>query len=386
MPGLAFAPLVHSLPSLPLLELLTMTLFPLSLSLSLLPQEPPIRRRPELKEPKAKLVLPGGSSRSCRPAGVFKSDGNPLAAAGRAVYGPFIGLDVEEGRSRYEVLQAVDALTGEICILRPDERTVPLITPGSLNAMPVTLRCLVLPTDDPESSSFVTRIDGDHLVHHSNGTKIIESVRLDGTDVRISRIKGDCLVSQLSIAGSYLHILAQTPGGLAVHTSTDIHSALEEDSGHLRNELVLPGRKDALWKKDEAWTKIARVVEGRVPNPSALGEAQEFDLYSPDEVKVTTIDLVYLLKWTPDDAIWSPIPIFLVRGEYTELEIFSASQSQHVLLLGQPGIGKTVYLMYSLLRRLIAGLPTIFAKSPINRYIFLDSGVYWIPHDSFAMS
>lgn len=30
--------------------------------------------------------------------------------------------------------------------------------------MPVTLRCLVLPTDDPESSSFVTRIDGDHLV------------------------------------------------------------------------------------------------------------------------------------------------------------------------------------------------------------------------------
>lgn len=80
-------------------------------------------------------------------------------------------------------------------------------------------------------------------MHHSNGTKIIESVRLDGTDVRISRIKGDCLVSQLSIAGSYLHILAQTPGGLAVHTSTDIHSALEEDSGHLRNELVLPGRK-----------------------------------------------------------------------------------------------------------------------------------------------
>ena len=60
-PITAFTPLVHSLPFLPLLPLLTMTLFPLSLSLSLalLPQEPPTRRCPELKEPKTEFLLPG---------------------------------------------------------------------------------------------------------------------------------------------------------------------------------------------------------------------------------------------------------------------------------------------------------------------------------------
>ena len=49
-------------------------------------------------------------------------------------------------------------------------------------------------------------------------------------------------------------------------------------------------------------------------------------------------------------------------------------------------LGKTSYLTYCLVRRLIAGLPTIFAKHEADRYLFLDSGVYWIPYDSFDLS
>ena len=49
-------------------------------------------------------------------------------------------------------------------------------------------------------------------------------------------------------------------------------------------------------------------------------------------------------------------------------------------------VGKTVYLTYCLLKRLITGLPTIFSKTIPNRYIFLDSGVYWIPYASFDIS
>lgn len=71
----------------------------------------------------------------------------------------------------------------------------------------------------------------------------------------------------------------------------------------------------------------------------------------------------------------------------------------NTLLLGQPGIGayfihdnlifaltlapgKSVYLTYCLLRRLVAGKSTIFSLSPTARYVFLDQGAYWVPDRS----
>jgi hypothetical protein len=105
-----------------------------------------------------------------------------------------------------------------------------------------------------------------------------------------------------------------------------------------------------LWKKGvEAWTKISHVVKGRIPDPSvALGEARESDIDTPEEVQVTIVDLISLLKWNPEvDVISDSLtPTFLVRGEYTELENFSESHFKHVLLIGQPGIGLCICLLF----------------------------------------
>lgn len=76
----------------------------------------------------------------------------------------------------------------------------------------------------------------------------------------------------------------------------------------------------------------------------------------------------------------------LARNEYSNLDNFLETSSNHVVLEGQSGVGKTVYLTYRLVRRLIAGLPTVFAKQKDDRYVSLDSGVYWIPSHSFNLS
>ena len=105
------------------------------------------------------------------------------------------------------------------------------------------LRCLVLPNDNPESSSFVVRTYSNYYVsdlkeaiktkmtHQLNnivaptlplwkcaipmGQKIIETVRLDGTDDRISRIAGDCRLSEFwseELPSNTFHILAEALG------------------------------------------------------------------------------------------------------------------------------------------------------------------------------
>lgn len=80
-----------------------------------------------------------------------------------------------------------------------------------------------------------------------------------------------------------------------------------------------------------------------MPEPAvALGETQERDLDPPEETQVTIVDLTHLLKWTTKDVL---TPIFLARGEYTELDNFLESNDDHVLLLGQHGIGSCIYLL-----------------------------------------
>ncbi|KAF8335451.1 uncharacterized protein EI90DRAFT_2913680 [Cantharellus anzutake] len=84
---------------------------------------------------------------------------------------------------------------------------------------------------------------------------------------------------------------------------------------------------------------------------------------------------------------------FYVRDEYRELDAFVEEQRQSdiarrsrrtpILLTGQPGIGKTVYLTYCLVNRLAEGKPTVLSKSRSMRFAFLSSGVYSIPFDSF---
>lgn len=73
-------------------------------------------------------------------------------------------------------------------------------------------------------------------------------------------------------------------------------------------------------------------------------------------------------------------PFRATRHRFVNLSI------DFILRCNNSFIGKTIYLTYCLLRRLIAGLPTIFAKNRDIRYLFLDSGVYWIPSDPFKVS
>ncbi|KAF8311907.1 uncharacterized protein EI90DRAFT_3160249 [Cantharellus anzutake] len=85
---------------------------------------------------------------------------------------------------------------------------------------------------------------------------------------------------------------------------------------------------------------------------------------------------------------------FYVRDEYKILDEFVEEQRElavadlrsrkPMLLVGQPGIGKTVYLTYCLLNRLAQGKPTLFSKSHLLRFAFLRSGVYVVPGNSFG--
>ncbi|KAF8316961.1 uncharacterized protein EI90DRAFT_217367 [Cantharellus anzutake] len=86
---------------------------------------------------------------------------------------------------------------------------------------------------------------------------------------------------------------------------------------------------------------------------------------------------------------------FYVRDEYYKLDGFVEEQRQSdvteryrrrpILLIGQPGIGKTVYLTYCLVNRLAQGKPTVFSRSHSIRFAFLSSGVYLIPDNSFHL-
>lgn len=323
------------------------------------------------------------------------------------------------------------------------------------------LRCLVL-NDNPELLSFIVRIEDNYFVSelkqviktkaapHLNNVfaptlllwkcaipmeqDIIEDIRLDGTDRRISRIAGDHRLSELwsgDLPPNTIHILAQAPAELLEPVAdeadlpprkrTRIDFDLSKNTG-LRSTITPSGSNDSklsvpsdgsgkprllhagevkrehqlmfllydvLWKKGkQAWTEISHIVKEHVPDPFITPrQAEETDPDPPEEDQITIVDLTSLLGWTAKDVKLDVlIPIVLVRDDYIQLDDFLGSHSEHVLLLGQPGIGKTVYLTYCLLRRLLAGLPTIFAKTGDIRYIFLDSGVHWIPSNSFRMS
>lgn len=45
--------------------------------------------------------------------------------------------------------------------------------------------------------------------------------------------------------------------------------------------------------------------------------------------------------------------------------------------------GKTCYLTYCLMHRLVSCQPTCYMKTKLDRYVFLPSGVYHAPRDSF---
>lgn len=104
-----------------------------------------------------------------------------------------------------------------------------------------------------------------------------------------------------------------------------------------RRDQIIHLLYEALWKKGEqAWNRISRV-----PNPDVTpGEAQEDSDDTRGEVQVTLVDLTTLLKWTTSDEKLRLMTYkFLVRDEYTEFDAYLETHDDHVLLMGQPGIG-----------------------------------------------
>ncbi|KAL5526986.1 SQS1_4 [Sanghuangporus sanghuang] len=153
----------------------------------------------------------------------------------------------------------------------------------------------------------------------------------------------------------------------------------ETNTEHRLRYLLYVG----LWKKGNLADLI---VEGTYRVPS-------LELSISDEQAEGTepvgrfLDLTKLEGWSAGLSNLV-MPRFLIRKEYEELDSFLASadksKTSRVLLIGQPGIGKTVYLTYCLLKRLSSGKRTIVSWSDTSRYLFQDDGAFWIPFKTIA--
>ncbi|KAL6297887.1 hypothetical protein BKA93DRAFT_932377 [Sparassis latifolia] len=94
------------------------------------------------------------------------------------------------------------------------------------------------------------------------------------------------------------------------------------------------------------------------------------------DVPNITINYTVLdLSWLPR-PIASSQPMILVRQEYVDAMATFEKDQRPVVLTGQPGIGKTLFLVYALIKRLIKGQPTILSINPFSYYLFRESGAY----------
>ncbi|KAL6298943.1 hypothetical protein BKA93DRAFT_809003 [Sparassis latifolia] len=106
------------------------------------------------------------------------------------------------------------------------------------------------------------------------------------------------------------------------------------------------------------------------------GGSVESDINSVSDIPRSTFDYTLL------DLSWLPMPIadsaqkILVRPEYTEAMAAFKKDQGPVLLTGQPGIGKTLFLVYALTKRLTEGQPTILSTASLGYFLFQNSGAY----------
>ncbi|GJJ11336.1 hypothetical protein Clacol_005568 [Clathrus columnatus] len=135
-----------------------------------------------------------------------------------------------------------------------------------------------------------------------------------------------------------------------------------------------------LLDEKSALNQLFRALWGRRSDDSIREISSELvpDVYKTSTEVTETTAVVYNLSKAIRGNSFPLCNRFLVRDEYLELfeHISSSSNSESFLLLGQPGIGKTIYLTYHLVQRLLAAQATIFSFNPYDRYLFHQSGVY----------
>ncbi|KDQ10884.1 hypothetical protein BOTBODRAFT_177771 [Botryobasidium botryosum FD-172 SS1] len=69
-------------------------------------------------------------------------------------------------------------------------------------------------------------------------------------------------------------------------------------------------------------------------------------------------------------------PLAEVKNPFSEPEALRAILPRIFIPLGHPGVGKTLWLYYTLVLRLAVGLPTIFVNNPNHLYTFNHSGAF----------
>lgn len=92
-----------------------------------------------------------------------------------------------------------------------------------------------------------------------------------------------------------------------------------------------------LWRKEQNWRELVDIVEEVVPDLEESGP-DDADLVRQ---KASFLDLTKIPGW-PDDTsqIFFRTTRFLIRQEYKELDSYlGENPKNHVLLIGQPGIG-----------------------------------------------
>ncbi|GJJ09209.1 hypothetical protein Clacol_003431 [Clathrus columnatus] len=125
---------------------------------------------------------------------------------------------------------------------------------------------------------------------------------------------------------------------------------------------------EALWYKGQEGLNVLRSPYTITEDPS-----KKLGLAKPKNIAYDVYDLnrVHFEK----DFVHPSC--FLIRKEY--LEIFKhidKNDKVNIVVTGNPGIGKSWFLMYALIQRLVAGKPTIYAPNAEYWFLFHSTGVY----------
>ncbi|KAF8331068.1 uncharacterized protein EI90DRAFT_3154725 [Cantharellus anzutake] len=235
------------------------------------------------------------------------------------------------------------------------------------------------------TDSTVNFLDASHEVLEERVSKAFHDARVENLSVR--QVVADLIISDREA------LLVRSP-----HLVPDTVYRISENDSRYGSLAAI---RNYLWGNEAHLREVITRSSIHVPDLDVSYKLQESETedVTMDDATTNTEAMFYDLLKIPKVS-WHTSEVldmrFYVRDEYHELDAFveerrqsDVAGSRHseprrpILLVGQPGIGKTVYLTYCLVNRLVQGKPTVFSKSPLTRFAFLSSGVYMVPRDSF---